>query len=91
MDLRAVEWDGVVWFHLAQERDHWRDFVDTVKNVYGYSLGLRHPLYIYKLNSVALIRERTMLIERPPLVGEVVPAFADRWCCVVSATDSHGR
>jgi hypothetical protein len=24
-------------------------------------------------------------------VGEVVPTFADRGCCVVSATDSHGR
>jgi hypothetical protein len=29
--------------------------------------------------------------ERPPLVGEVAPTFADRGCCVVSATDSHGR
>jgi hypothetical protein len=44
-----------------------------------------------KLNSVALVRERTMPTERPPLVGEVVPTFADRGCCVVSATDSHGR
>jgi hypothetical protein len=44
-----------------------------------------------KLNSVALVRERTMPTERPPLVGEVVPTFADRGCCMVSATDSHGR
>jgi hypothetical protein len=44
-----------------------------------------------KLNSVALVRERTMLTERPPLVGEVVPTFADRGCRMVSATDSHGR
>jgi hypothetical protein len=44
-----------------------------------------------KLNSVALDRERTMPTERPPLVGEVVPTFADRGCCVVSATDFHGR
>jgi hypothetical protein len=28
-----------------------------------------------------------MPTERPPLVGEVVPTFADRGCCVVSATD----
>jgi hypothetical protein len=28
---------------------------------------------------------------RPPLVGEVVPTFADRGCCVVSATDPPGR
>jgi hypothetical protein len=33
---------------------------------------------IIKLNSVALVRERTMPTERPPLVGEVVPTFADR-------------
>jgi hypothetical protein len=40
---------------------------------------------------MALVRERTMPTERPPLLGEVVPTFADRWCRVVSATDSHGR
>jgi hypothetical protein len=45
----------------------------------------------YKLNSVALVRERTMPTERSPLVGEVVQTFADRGCRVVSATDSHGR
>jgi hypothetical protein len=28
--------------------------------------------------SVTLVRERTMPTERPPLVGEVVPTFADR-------------
>jgi hypothetical protein len=44
-----------------------------------------------KLNAVALVRERTMPTERPPLAGEVVPTFADRGCRVVSATDSHGR
>jgi hypothetical protein len=38
-------------------------------------------------NSVALVRERTMPTERPPILGEVVPTFADRGCCVVSATD----
>jgi hypothetical protein len=32
-----------------------------------------------------------MPAEQPPLVGELVPTFADRGCCVVSATDSHGR
>jgi hypothetical protein len=44
-----------------------------------------------KLNSVALVREQTMPTELPPLVGEVVPTFVDRGCCVVSAADSHGR
>jgi hypothetical protein len=44
------------------------------------------------LNSVVLVRKRTIPTERPqPLVGEVVPTFADRECRVVSAADSHGR
>jgi hypothetical protein len=40
-----------------------------------------------KLNSVALVRERIIPTERLPLVGEVVPTFADRGCHVVSATE----
>jgi hypothetical protein len=32
-----------------------------------------------------------MPTERPPLLGEVVPTFADRGCRVVSATDPPGR
>jgi hypothetical protein len=44
-----------------------------------------------KLNSVVSVRERTMPTERPPIVGEVTPTFADRGCRVVSSTDSHGR
>ena len=43
------------------------------------------------LNSVALVRERTIPTKRPPPVGEVMPTFADRGCHVVSATDPHGR
>jgi hypothetical protein len=42
-------------------------------------------------DSVTLVRERTMPTERPPLIGEVVPTFADIGCRVVSATDAHGR
>ena len=34
----------------------------------------RHA-YIYKLNSVALVRERTIPTERPPPVGEVSANF----------------
>jgi hypothetical protein len=41
-----------------------------------------------KTNSGALVRQRTIPIERPPLVGEV---SADRGCRVVSATNPHGR
>jgi hypothetical protein len=47
--------------------------------------------FLTNFNAVALVRERTIPTERPPLVGEVVPTFADKACGVVSATDSHGR
>jgi hypothetical protein len=40
-------------------------------------------------NSVAWVRERTIPIERPPLVGEVSANF--RGCHVVSVTDTYGR
>jgi hypothetical protein len=42
-----------------------------------------------KLNSVTLVRERTIPTKRPPLVGEVNANFCG--CSVVSATDPHGR
>ena len=45
-----------------------------------------------KLNSVALVRERTIPTERPPLVGEVSANFLRiEGCHVVSATSPHGR
>jgi hypothetical protein len=50
-----------------------------------------HVNFRIKLNSVALVRERTIPIERTPLVGEVSAKFADRGCRVVSATNPHGR
>jgi hypothetical protein len=40
---------------------------------------------------VALVRERTITTERPPLVGEVNAKLEDKGCCVVSATDPYGR
>jgi hypothetical protein len=30
MDLREIEWDGVDWVDLAQNRDHWRALVNTM-------------------------------------------------------------
>jgi len=36
------------------------------------------PTNALKLNSVALVRKRTIPTERPPPVGELVPTFADR-------------
>jgi hypothetical protein len=33
MDLREIEWDGVHWIELAQDRDQWRALVNTVMNL----------------------------------------------------------
>jgi hypothetical protein len=33
MDLREIEWDGMDWIELAQDRDWWRALVDTVMNL----------------------------------------------------------
>jgi hypothetical protein len=30
IDLREIGWDGMDWIDLAQDRDHWRDLVNTV-------------------------------------------------------------
>jgi hypothetical protein len=30
IDLREIEWDGVDWIDLAQDRDKWRALVNTV-------------------------------------------------------------
>jgi hypothetical protein len=30
MDLREIEWYGVDWIDMAQDRDHWRALVNTV-------------------------------------------------------------
>jgi hypothetical protein len=33
MDLREMEWDGMNWIVLAQDRDQWRALVNTVVNL----------------------------------------------------------
>jgi hypothetical protein len=33
MYVRETGWGGVDWFHLAEVKDHWRDFVNTVMNL----------------------------------------------------------
>jgi hypothetical protein len=30
MDLREIGWDGMDWIELAEDRDQWRDLVNTV-------------------------------------------------------------
>jgi hypothetical protein len=32
MGLRQIGWDGMDWIDLAQDRDQWRDLVNTVMN-----------------------------------------------------------
>jgi hypothetical protein len=34
INLREIEWDGVDWIHLAQDRDQWRALVNTVMNLW---------------------------------------------------------
>jgi hypothetical protein len=33
MDLREIEWDGIDWIYLVQNRDQWRALVNTVMNL----------------------------------------------------------
>jgi hypothetical protein len=33
MDLREIEWDGMDWIDLAQDRDRWRALVNTEMNL----------------------------------------------------------
>jgi hypothetical protein len=50
--------------------------------------NLAKQVSIWKLNSVASVRERTIPTERPQLSVKLVQTFADR---VVRATDPYGR
>jgi hypothetical protein len=33
LDLREIEWDGMDWIELAQDKDRWRALVNTVMNL----------------------------------------------------------
>jgi hypothetical protein len=33
MGLREIEWDGMDWIDLAQDRDQWKDLVNAVMNI----------------------------------------------------------
>jgi hypothetical protein len=33
MDLREIEWEGVDWMHLVQDRDQWWVLVNTIMNL----------------------------------------------------------
>jgi hypothetical protein len=32
-DLREIEWDGMEWIDLAQDKDQWRAYVNPVMNL----------------------------------------------------------
>jgi hypothetical protein len=34
MNLREIQWDGMDWIDLAQDRDEWRALVNTVMNLW---------------------------------------------------------
>jgi hypothetical protein len=65
--------------------------VSAFMNEYEISCPTLRAKCHIKKNSVALVRERTIPTERPPLVGVVSVNFTDRRCRVVKATDPHGR
>jgi hypothetical protein len=33
IDLREILWDGMDWIYLAEDRDRWKAFVNTVMNL----------------------------------------------------------
>jgi hypothetical protein len=33
VDLREIEWDGLDWIDIAQDRDQWRALVNTIMNL----------------------------------------------------------
>jgi len=33
MDLKETGWEGMDWFHLAQDRDHWQAVINTGMNL----------------------------------------------------------
>jgi hypothetical protein len=66
---------GNIYSYLVDAHFHYMDsshlpFIFV--NVFG---SVVHSIYIYIYNSVALVRERTIPTERPPLVGEVSAKF----------------
>jgi hypothetical protein len=35
MDHKVIGWDGLDWFHLAQEKHKWQALINTVFNLRG--------------------------------------------------------
>jgi hypothetical protein len=34
VDLKEVEWDGMDWIDVAEERDRWRALVNAIMNLW---------------------------------------------------------
>jgi len=34
MDLREIEWEGVEWIHLVEDKDQWQALVNTIMNLW---------------------------------------------------------
>jgi hypothetical protein len=32
MDLREIGWSGLDWINLVEDRDQWKDFINTIMN-----------------------------------------------------------
>jgi hypothetical protein len=39
MDLRGIEWDAVEWTDVAEDRDQWRAFVNSIMNLRVHKMG----------------------------------------------------
>jgi hypothetical protein len=33
IDLREIEWDGIDWIDLGEDKDHWRALLNTAMNI----------------------------------------------------------
>jgi hypothetical protein len=56
MNRREIGWGGMVWIHLAQDRDQWRAVQNTVMNL-GFH-GVRLVSYCHRLNTVFTVDHR---------------------------------
>jgi hypothetical protein len=76
---------------MLSDKFHFRFYystnTSTVQDAQIKTALVLKPSKYKKKTSLDLVRERTIPTERPPIVGKIVPTFADRGCWVVSATD----
>jgi hypothetical protein len=91
---RAILYDSqfevAIW--LESLEFFWNLPTPTGVNAFNTSVTISVSLRFPYKNSLALVRERTIPIERSPLVGEVSVNFCGKeGCRVISTADPHGR